>query len=160
VLDVAVLGRTVRIVNTHLNVLFAERHRKHRLAQVMELLDSTEAICDDFEFIICGDLNMHDDQEELELFFNRAALTDAFRLMNPWDKGATWSAQNHLTRGWMRTSDMRIDYVFFDANKDLDCSSCQLCLADAPFSSDHFGVIADFFVKGSRECDVEVRLEL
>jgi len=126
--------KQICVKNFHLNAL---GKNFQRLLQVEEVLKNIKTI--NIPIILCGDLNVNEDSIEVEKILLHD-FKDTFRFVHPIYTGYTWSSTNPLTLGWMRTIDLRIDYIF---SKNLKILSSKIVFKNGLFS-DHFGVLSKF----------------
>ena len=109
-------GSTICVANTHLNALGSPGHR---LEQIKVLLNALSNNSDDIQ-ILAGDLNTTPDSIELVYLFSQgwsdAAVKAVERVVEP-----TWSNQNALTKGWLRSSSARLDFVLYKLKDSQQC---------------------------------------
>jgi endonuclease/exonuclease/phosphatase family metal-dependent hydrolase len=137
--------------NTHLSL-----SQKGRIRTTREITDYISHYSGDLPSVLVGDFNDTPDQTSIGHITKTANLIDTWADQNPTDPGWTFSSQNPYVRD--RSSDKRkahrIDYIFAQPShtgpgKAISCRR----IADQPdadglYPSDHFGLIAEFSMKG------------
>lgn len=125
-------NRDICIKNIHLNALGENTARCKQVEEVLENIN--------IPTIIAGDLNVHENSIEVEKILSHN-FKDTFRETNLKDNGYTWNSVNPLTKGWMRTENLRVDYIF---SRGIDILSSKIVFDKPPFLSDHFGILSKF----------------
>lgn len=135
----------ITVLNAHLN---AHGTNNHRRAQAMELASASNQCALSSAVILCADMNANERSDEVALLLTQSSLTDGHA--GVLDR-CTWSARNPLTRGWMQAEDMCVDFVLFrsmadghvleNTHVDLFLCDSSVVFTEAPFLSDHFGVL-------------------
>ena len=112
----------------------------------------------DVPVLLLGDLNAPAHAASVRAVVEKAGFIDAFEeRRRPLADACSWDARNPLTNGYVKEPDARIDFVLYrparraGANADAEAASFNIraaasgiCISRPPFTSDHFGVRADF----------------
>lgn len=144
--EAAAGSAAVCVVNVHLN-LGCDGQRDSQASEAVALGRRTAvAAATDGSGVgiaVVGDFNAH----ELDATVIRMAAAHGFvdAIAASGRAGAprlTWTAANPLTLGTLREPDGCIDYVFFEPGL-LRSRAARTVFCEAPFLSDHFGVLAE-----------------
>ena len=113
----------------------------------------------DVPVLLLGDLNAPAHAASVRAVVEKAGFIDAFEERRlPAADACSWDARNPLTNGYVKEPDARIDFVLYrpaqragaDAGADAEggfnirAAASGICISRPPFTSDHFGVRADF----------------
>lgn len=146
--------------NTHLS--YRPEDGAVREGQVRELLSIIDRKAGGRDVLVTGDFNAAPDTPEIRQMLEQGRFTDAYGSHHPEDKGFTWCHRNpytlseHNKVGESFLPERRIDYIFFRRMNVLSKLRSVQVVLDQPspsgvWSSDHFGVLAEFEVSDSRE---------
>ena len=138
--------------NTHLSL-----SQQGRIRTTQEITAYVNQYSGDLPSILVGDFNDTPDRPAIQHITQSAQLIDTWAQQNPNDPGHTFSNENTYVRekNHDKRKAHRIDYIFAQAPKNNtgQAITCQR-IADQPnaedlYPSDHFGLIADFNLKGT-----------
>lgn len=142
---------TILLVNTHLNVGIGN---KNRFTQVEELVQQVKEKSYNYTIptILVGDKNADSNDPEIH-FLRGQEFCDTYMAYYRNDmtlapnNGSTWDNVNPLTNGFLVEPNQRLDYIFlkqqFPSNF-LAIEHSSLMMNEAPYLSDHFGVMTNF----------------
>jgi endonuclease/exonuclease/phosphatase family metal-dependent hydrolase len=141
-------GAWVRVANMRLTNGVDNPNRMLQVRQVVADLERTRG---SDPVILCGDTNSDADNADMRWLRGEAGFHDSFLEANPDPsltphRGSTWSSDNDLTfAGNLREPDQRVDYVYYLPGRDVtfETESSRIVLDEAPFVSDHFGVLTE-----------------
>jgi len=119
------------VFNAHFNALGSETERCQQVLQLANIVNTIT-----HPVVICTDLNSTETSESAQLLKHTGRLYD---VMDNQPNRVTWSTRNNLSRAWMQTADMCVDFIFV---RDLRVTSARTVFTEPPFISDHFGVLA------------------
>ena len=124
---------------------------------------------DDVPVLLLGDLNAPAEAASVRDVVTKAGFLDAFEeRREPAADACSWDARNPLTNGYIKEPDARIDHVLYRPSRradagagagiaanaeaaaafDIRAASSGICISRPPYTSDHFGVRADFVAAG------------
>lgn len=122
-------GRVFRVLNTHLDHMGVGA-RKLGLKQILNYLDACQ-LFPDAPVILCGDFNAEPDGEELKIFEDYPAYTNAAKGI-----GITY-------HGYMQAEHPEcIDYIYLRGDIDCDCVEKWTTCENGVYLSDHYPVCA------------------
>jgi len=143
----------VLIVNTHLSIGLNNTRRIHQVRELKrEVFKKSHG--GRITAVLCGDKNADHAEPEMHYLRSRGFIDSYLQYyggnLNLAPKnGATWDNENPLTMGFLVEPNQRLDYVFVkpaltstgSQQSDVQIENSQLCMNEAPFLSDHFGVM-------------------
>lgn len=139
---------SLAVFNAHLNALGTQSERCAQVHELVAAVNSSSNLV-----VVCADLNATEDSDSARLLTQAAKLRDA---MEGVEDRCTWSDRNSLSRAWMKTEDMCVDFVFFRGTAAAGSSALTVRVAaaatvftEAPFVSDHFGMLATLNISSS-----------
>ena len=145
----------VCVVNVHLN-LGCDAQRDSQASEAVALGRRTAAAAatasgcsSSVGVAVLGDFNAHEQEGTVIRMAAEHGFVDAIAASGC--AGAprlTWSAANPLTHGTLREPDGCIDYVFFNPGP-IRARAARTVFCDAPYLSDHFGVLAELSLASS-----------
>ncbi len=144
--DAKVRGKTLRFVNTHLESPnpFSPEAATVQVVQANELIQALRTT--NLPVVLAGDFNSDaesgpgPDNTITAANIVAAGYTDTWRSLRPADHGFTWPLfWEDFYSGVPIVPFERIDLIF---TRDLDIADVQRLGADAPYPSDHAGVVA------------------
>lgn len=141
---------TLHFFNTHLSL-----SQKGRSRTVREITAFVARYTGDLPSILVGDFNEVPNQDPIQHITNETKLIDTWHHAHPNDPGWTFTDDNpYVRKGNDHRRGHRIDYIFAQPPKPnggqlITCTR----IADQPapdghYPSDHYGLIADFHLKG------------
>jgi endonuclease/exonuclease/phosphatase family metal-dependent hydrolase len=141
---------SLHFFNTHLSL-----SQKGRSRTVREITAYMSRYTGDLPSILVGDFNEVPDQPPICHITQESHLIDAYAQTHPGDPGWTFTDENpYVQKGNDHRRGHRIDYIFAQPPKS-NSGQLLVCtrIADQPapdghFASDHFGLMADFNLKG------------
>jgi len=139
----------VLLMNGHMNVGVVNLSRIHQAVEITHRASASQ-----LPVLLCMDSNSDAEQPEMQWMCGEGGWQDAWRTANPAGPsldGATWSSRNPLTvNGLLTEPDQRCDFVMaLGGAGKLRLLQADLALNSAPFTSDHFAVLARYELKSA-----------
>jgi endonuclease/exonuclease/phosphatase (EEP) superfamily protein YafD len=147
--DNASTPRQILLATSHTNAgpnLKDDAGRKVQALQVLERVRKTAAALSIEDVVLVGDFNAQSHTPSV-LSVAEAGYQDAWVSSGPSSPGFTWDNKNPIcAAGYRRIPDERVDYIW-SKGQHVRAAQCKLAMNHAPYTSDHFGVWANFEIQ-------------